>query len=389
MSNRVCARAIAAILAATAVLCGAACSSPSQVVSDQPTASPAATPESTASNAAVALENAYAGKTGAPPTVPTVPPKDIDLWVISCGQQAPSCATPVAASQEAAEAAGWTVNVCDGQLNPEGWGSCVRQAIGAGANVIIPIGIDCISIQQPFVEAKAAGVTVVGGGGADCNSAGSEALWATERIPLEGVNVHDFWNLSGKLAADWIIGKTDGKAKVLQLSFSDPLWGPWQRSAFASEIATCEGCDVVGNLEISNNDLVSGAIGQKFQTALLQADDANAVYIPMGAWVTAGLGQGIVASGRSDQLAVISGFGDASTVEAIRAGAGLDAIVGYSTEWGGWGSVDTAIRVLNGEEVQATGEGQQVIDAEHGLPPTGDYDPGVDFRAAYRNLWGL
>jgi ribose transport system substrate-binding protein len=389
MSIRPRARSITAVAAVAAVLALSACSAPSKAADDPTATPPQPSAASPANGAAAALEAAYKGETGTPPTVPSAPPAGVKLWVLSCGQQAPSCATPVAAVKEAAEAAGWTTNVCDGQLNPEGWGNCVRQAVGAGADVVIPVGIDCISIQQPFVEAKEAGVTVVGGGGADCDAAGGEALWNSERLPLEGVGVHDFWNLSGKLAADWIIGTTDGKAKVLQLSFTDPLWGPWQAKAFQDEIATCPQCQIVGTLDISNNDLVSGSIGQKFQTALLQAADANAVYIPMGAWVTAGLGQGIVASGRSDDLAVISGFGDGSTLEVIRAGAGLDAIVGYATEWGGWGSVDTAIRVLNGEEVQVTGDGLQIVDAEHGLPATGDYDPGVDFRAAYRELWGV
>jgi ribose transport system substrate-binding protein len=106
--------------------------------------------DATSDTAKEALEAAFEGTTGTTPTTPTTPKPGVNLWVVSCGEQVPSCATPAAAAVEAAEVAGWTAKTCDGQLNPDGWGNCVRQATSAGADVIIPIGIDCPAIQQPF-----------------------------------------------------------------------------------------------------------------------------------------------------------------------------------------------------------------------------------------------
>ena len=54
---------------------------------------------------------------------------------------------------------------------------------------------------------------------------------------------------------------------------------------------------------------------------------------------------------------VASGFGNAGNMELIRTNAGQNGVLGYATEWGGWGSVDTAIRVLNGEEPVVEGDG--------------------------------
>ncbi|SFF93479.1 sugar ABC transporter substrate-binding protein [Blastococcus tunisiensis] len=335
------------------------------------------------------LQVAYEGQMGEPPTTPTTPAEDVDLWVVSCGEQIPSCSTPTAAVQEAAEAVGWSARLCDGKLNPNGWGDCVRQAVSAGADVVIPVGIDCASIQQPFQEAKDAGVTVVGAGGADCDAVGGEPLWASERLQLEGMSVKESFELQGKLAADWLIGKTDGQAQVLHLVFTDPLWGPWLAEGFEKEIATCDGCEIVGTLEVANNDVMTGALPQKFSTALLQAPDVNSVFVPLGGWMPAGLAQAVVASGRSAELNVISGLGSVANMELIRNDGGQDAIVGYPTPWGGWGSVDTAIRVLNGEEPLVQGDGFRVVDAENGLPPQGqDFEP-VDFRAAYQEAWGV
>jgi ribose transport system substrate-binding protein len=380
---------IGAALALVSVIVLSACSSPSEVAANAGSSS-AASSGPTSDTAQQALKAAYDGQTGTPPSVATHPKAGVSVWVVSCGQQVPSCATPVAAAQEAAKAAGWTSSVCDGALNPGGWGDCVRQGVSSGADVILPVGIDCASIQQPFQEAKDAGVTVVGGGASDCDETGGQALWATERIQLQDTNAKGIWELSGKLAADWLIGKTDGKAQVLQTVFTDPLWGPWQAEGFKNEIATCSGCDIVATLELANNDFVSGSANQKFSTALLQAPKADSVFVAVGGWMVQGFGQAIQSSGRSDQLNVISGFGDASNMDLIRSGTGgQDAVLGYATPWGGWGSVDEAIRVLNGEQPVVEGDGMQVVDADHNLPKSGDYTGGVDYQAAYKKAWGV
>jgi ribose transport system substrate-binding protein len=337
-----------------------------------------------------ALAVAYEGVTGAPPTEATTPPSDVSLWVVSCGEQIPSCAAPTAGTVQAGETAGWDVEVCDGQMTPNGWGACVRQAISAGADVIIPIGLDCVSIQQPFQEAKDAGVTVVGGGGADCDVVGGPKLWASERIQLEGYSVQELFELQGRLAADWFIGRSDGQAKVLNIEFTDPLWGPWVTAALQEHLATCAECEVVETLQVSNADVIGGTLVQKFSTALLQNPDVNSVFVPVGGWMPAGLGQAVQSSGRSADLDVISILGIDANLELIRNDAGQDALVGYPIEWGGWGSVDTAIRVLNGEEPQVQGDGFQVVDAENNLPPAGEsFTSGVDYRAAYEKAWGV
>jgi ribose transport system substrate-binding protein len=346
--------------------------------------------DATSDTAKEALEAAFTGTTGTTPSTPTTPKPGVNLWVVSCGEQVPSCATPAAAAVEAAEVAGWTAKTCDGQLNPDGWGNCVRQATSAGADVIIPIGIDCPAIQQPFEEAKQAGVKVIGGGGADCDSVGGEKLWASERLQLEGLSVKDYWAQAGATAANYLIGSTDAAAKVLEVRFTDPLWGPWLSEGFNTQLATCEDCEVVDTLELANNDFVSGTATDKFASALQKAADANAVYVPVGGWMPTGFAQAVVASGRQADLVVASGFGNAANMELIRTNAGQNGVLGYATEWGGWGSVDTAIRVLNGEEPVVEGDGFQMVDADNNLPAEGeDYQGNVDFKSDYKALWGV
>jgi ribose transport system substrate-binding protein len=379
---------IVAVLALVFALVLSACSSPSEVSADSGGSDSSSSASSGGSQDA--LQVAYEGEMGTPPATATTPKTGVDLWIVSCGEQVPGCSVPTAAAKAAAEAVGWNTNVCDGQLNPNGWGTCVRQAVSAGAAVIIPIGIDCPAVQQPFQEAKDAGVTVVGGGGVDCDAAGGQALWASERIELDGVDLKAFYELQGKLAADWLIGTSDGQAKVLQLTFTDAVWGPWLAQGFTDELATCDGCEVVSTLEYSNQDVGSGTLPQTFSTALLQAADVNSVYFPVGGVVDVGLAQAVVASGRSADLNVVSTLGGGPNLDNIRNGGGLDAAVAIPAEWGAWGSVDTAIRVLNGEEPQPQGSGVQTVDADNNLPEAGEPFTGdVDYQAAYREAWGV
>jgi ribose transport system substrate-binding protein len=206
---------------------------------------------------------------------------------------------------------------------------------------------------------------------------------------LANTTIKQYWELNGKVQADWLIGRTNGAAKVVQLVFTDPIWGPWLAEGFKKELATCSGCSIVKSIDISNADSASGQMAQKFSTALAQASDANAVEVPIGGWLQAGLAQAVQASGRAGKLFVASGFGDASTMDLIRKSQFTLGALGYATHWGTYGSVDTAIRILNGEKPVVEGDGFQMVDKDKNLPASGDYEGGVDYKAAYRKLWGL
>jgi len=57
-----------------------------------------------------ALDKAYEGILGTPPAGPTAPPsgkRGGTVWVVSCGQSVPTCATPSQAAADAAKAAGF------------------------------------------------------------------------------------------------------------------------------------------------------------------------------------------------------------------------------------------------------------------------------------------
>ncbi|MBD7996305.1 substrate-binding domain-containing protein [Arthrobacter sp. Sa2CUA1] len=338
-----------------------------------------------------ALAAAYEGIVGAPPTESVAVPEGLSAWVVSCGQSQVTCSTPAQGAADAAEAIGWESNICDGQLNPNGWANCIRQGVAANADVIFVIGQDCSSFQGPLEEARTAGITTVGVGANDCDVDGGEPLFTGITKQLEGMDNEQWWNTLGGLQADWLIGQTDGDLKLLEVTFADTRFGPWISDGLNAALEDCETCEVVGTLQLSNQDTASGAMAQKLSTALLQAPDANAISVPLDGWFMAGLSQAIVSSQRSDDLAVVGAFGQRSNLDLIAAGQGQDASVAFSLEWNGWSGVDTALRLLADQEILPSGVGMQAIDAKTNMPADGAafaYNPVIDFKQAYLEAWG-
>lgn len=333
---------------------------------------------------------AYAGLLGTPPTKPTKAPAAAKVWVVSCGQSVPTCATPAAGAVAAAKKAGMTAASCDGKLNPQGWSECIRQGISAHVDGIIVIGQDCSSFQSALQEAKNAGIATIGAGGNDCDVSGGDKLYSATTQMLPKMSAQQWWEKMGALQADWIIGKTHGKASVVSLKFTDAIWGGWIQDGFEKELATCSGCKVETTLELGNQDVASGQLPQKVSTALLKAPSANAVNVPLDGWFFAGLAQAIQSSGRSADLNVIGNFGEVGNLDFIRNNGGEDATVGFGADWSGWAGVDTLIRVLNHEDTVPAGIGLQVVDADHNMPAKGKpftYNPPIDYAAAYSKLW--
>ncbi|GAA1705407.1 substrate-binding domain-containing protein [Microbacterium sediminicola] len=337
-------------------------------------------------DAAAALQAAYDGVVGAPPTEAVPVAADQTAWVVSCGEISTTCAAPAAGAVEAASAIGWEASVCDGELNPDGWSACIRQGIAAAADVIITIGQDCAAESGALQEAATAGITTINVGGLDCE----DPLFSGNVQMLDGYTYDDYWMKVGELQADWLIGQTDGAVKLLAIEFNDTQWGPLITAGLNARLADCADCEIVGSVQLSNADLATGALSQKFSTALLQHPDANAVAIPIDGWFLAGLAQAINASGRSDEVSVIGNFGSIPNWEIIRSNGGQDATVASAAEWNGWAGIDAALRVLAGQELLPAGIGLQVVDAETNLPDPGQpfvYTPAIDYQADYQAVW--
>lgn len=346
--------------------------------------------DATSADSEAALAAAYQGITGKPPTEAVPAPSGVKAWVVSCGQALSTCSVPSDAIVEAGESLGWDVTICDGKLNPDGWSSCIRQGTAQKQQVIFVIGQDCSSFVGPLQEAKDAGIVTIGVGANDCDVAGDPKLFSAITQRFDGMTNEQWWNELGKLQADWLIGKTGGEVKLLEVKMSDALFGPWISAGLQAELETCSTCEITETVTLTNQDSATGALGQKFSSALLTATTANAVAVPLDPWFLGGLSQAIQSSGRSDELAVIGAFGQEANTDLVREGQAEDATVAFDQVWEGWSGVDTALRVLAGQEVLPAGIGIQAVDADNNLPDEGStftYVPEVDFKSLYGAVW--
>jgi len=334
--------------------------------------------------AQAALDTAFAGIGGDLVLEPAAAPEGINLFVVSCGEQVPGCSFPAATVAEAGEAAGWTATIADGKLNPEGFAAAIRQGIAGGADVIIPIGIGCGVAAAAFQEAVDAGIIVIGGGGVDdCDP----KLWASERLWLEDYTPVQQWNSYGKLQADYAFGSKDGDVEAVVLNFTGQVWGQWITDGFTSELDALGSGEILETIDVSDQEVGDGSFVQKVTTALLNHPDVNTLVVPIDGMLSNGLAQAILQTGVD--LLVIGRGGEAPVVDMIRqGGSGVTADVGYASEWGSWGSVDTAIRILNGQEPVYIGEPIQVLDADNNLPDAGGYAGGTDFKSIFLEAWG-
>jgi ribose transport system substrate-binding protein len=359
----------------------------------QPTAGsgPAADPELLA-YAQHQVDVAYQGTDRPPPTSAPKPQKGKNVWIISPGQIGESASIPTNAAKEAGEAIGWKMTLFDAKLDPSMFGTGIRQAIAAKADGIILDAIDCAWVKQPLVEAHAAKVKIVAYYALDCDdpSIKGEPLYdASVDFGSSFGNYADLTRSWGAVKADWVIVKTQGKAKVINFKQDEFLVVKYIREGFEQELAKCKTCEISKTVDFTLADL-GPKLQQKAQGALLQHPEANAVHVPYDTPIHLGIGAAIVESGRNDQLYVIAGEGFPSNITLIRDNKGQDAANAFPAQWTGYASIDTLNSVFHGQKPQDSGLGWKLIDREHNLPPPGKgYEAARDFRGAYRKAWGL
>lgn len=348
--------------------------------------------EAALSSASQSIDALRAGNYEQPPSEAPTPKKNAKIWIVSCGQMSAGCATISAGAQEAALSLGWEANICDGKLDPGAMSACLRSAITAGADSAILAGIDCKAIQQPLLEARTAGVKTVGVLAFDCDSSGGEPLFnASTKFTTQYPTLREWADASGRARADWVIHATSGNAKAITLYALSSTITTVQNDAFVKRLQECSSCSVSEQVALSDGDLGGGQIRAKFESTLLKSPEANAVATPADTFFLLGLQTAVTGSGKSDSLHTIGGEGNGQNLDFIAKNQGEDATLAVANGWLGYAAVDTAIRVLAGQPGVPQGIGFQLVDKDNVADVTraGNYNPPVDYVAAYRKAWGL
>ncbi len=339
------------------------------------------------------IDLAYAGTDREPPTSAPKPQPGKKVWIISPGQAGESVSIATNAAKEAGELIGWRMTLFDSKGDPANFSAGIRQAIAAKADGIILHSIDCAWAKQALVEARAANVKTLAYYALDCDdpSVKGEPLYSgTVNFGSQYPDYASFTRAWGAVKADWVIAKTQGRAKVISFKQDEFLVLKYIREGFEQELATCTTCEIAKTVDFTIADFAANKLQQKAQGALLQHPEANAIHVPYDSPMLLGIASAVLASGRNDQIFVIAGEGFPSNVQLIRDNKGQDAANAFPAPWTGYASVDSLNSVFNGQKPQDAGIGWRLIDREHNLPPAGKgYESSKDFRAAYKKAWGV
>jgi ribose transport system substrate-binding protein len=396
--------AAAAVALIAAIMLVAGCSSSSS--SSAPNASSASTSASsgpasgsdagtTSSGVPAAvtslLDSGYKGTFQAPPASGPKAAVGKSVWVISCGQVAASCAEIADAAMSAGKALGWNMTLFDGKLDPTLYSQGILQAIAAHVSGIFTVAVDCSIATSPLKQAKAAGIATVGVSNFDCNDPLNNigpALYSTY-VKYTGITgygtTYADWK---KYNAAWIIGQTDGKAKVINSYSPGYLVAEYQNKGFMQEMSLCSTCSIVSSLGITATEQAGTGAQEALQTAITQDQSANAIQVGVSGWFGRFANAAIRSSGRTN-LAIAGDECDTAAIAAIKAGGPQQMCVARDFGWESWAAMDELNRQFAspGSAPVDEGLGFEIVDKSHNLPSGSTWTAPFNYQSAYEKIW--
>jgi ribose transport system substrate-binding protein len=405
------ARSLRAAVAAAAVagtLIMAGCSSSGSDPSSSPAASTATGSASSSASASTSssassssssvpatveslLQQGYQGTFQPPPSSGPKAAAGKNVWVISCGQIAATCASIADAAVQAGKALGWKMTLFDGKLDPTLYSTGILQAIADHANGILTVAVDCADARSPLQQAKSAGIMTVTVSGFDCNNSidpTGSPVYSTY-VKYTGIDgygtTYADWK---KYDAAWDIAATDGKAKVINTFSPGYLVSEFQNEGFNDEMKLCSTCSVVDALGITATDQEGTGAQDKLQSALLQNPDANVVQIGVDDWFERFANAALKEVNRSG-LEVSGDECSNTAIAEIKAGGPQKVCIARDFTWESWAAMDELNRQFAspGSAPVDEGLGFEIVDATHNLPSGTTWSPPFNFEAAYEKIW--
>jgi ribose transport system substrate-binding protein len=337
-------------------------------------------------------------KVGTATTVPTEGPKAVagkSVWIVSCSQSIDLCSDEVNEIVAAATAIGWQTNVVNAEFDPVVAGDAIRQATAAKADGIIVFGFDCPLVSQPLAEAVDAGIQTLGVVALDCDDPALPEQTAplfTVNMEFDGDGEIFYSNFAldyGRDKAAIAITATKGEAKAMLLDVPDLVTVAKLTDGFEEGMAACTTCEIVTTVDLTTLDQVNGVVEQKVTAALARNPSVNTIFQSTDGLFLTGVQTAILNSGRVGELLVIGSEGFLSNLDAIRSASGQNIAMAFDSRWEAWASVDAMNRAFAGAEQVHGGQGYIYVDAQTNMPESGAWDSNVDFRTAFKTLWGV
>ncbi len=287
--------------------------------------------------------------------------------------------------KEAGTAIGWTVRVLDGQGSVSGIHSAFSQAVALKPDGIVIGGYDVVQNAADIRQAAGSGIKIVAWHGGPKPGPMAE-YQVLSNIGSDSARV-------AKVAADYAIAQSDGKAGVIIFTDSAYAIALAKAQMMRDEIKTCPGCSVLSFEDTPLAD-TSTRISQ-LTTSLLQRYGAKWTYtLAINDLYYDFIGPPLISAGRDPAgppVNISAGDGSNSAYERIRGGQFQAATVPEPLLLQGWQVIDELNRGFAGQP--ASGYVAPVhlvtvknVDLDGGKKDI--YDPDSNYRAAYRQIWG-
>jgi ribose transport system substrate-binding protein len=310
------------------------------------------------------------------PTTATKAATGKTIGVIPCASFVEGCAREANGVVEAAKAIGWTPILLDGKVSANTQLQEMDSLIARHVDAIVLNSINATSVGDGMAKAKSAGIPVITSFAQDPQSFGG----------LENVRIDD--QAAGEAVAAFMVANGGGKVLVFEDNSAEEVVNRTE--------GLLKGFTKFGGASmISRNNVAGSLLGppeEPMMSSLLQANPKGTIN-----WVYCGydfmcspLVRAIQRAGRTEIKA--TGYdGNVENLNFIRQGQVQAASIGYPLEWAGWAVVDDLNRYFNHEQLWPGTKYLQfrLLTADN-LPPSGaSYQGDVDFRAKFKQLWGV
>ena len=306
------------------------------------------------------------------------------IWYIPVFLQAPIFSADSAALAQPLKLAGASVHVCNADSNPSDGASCITEAVKAHAAAIVTDAIDDSFASSAYAAAIAAKIPVVATDNDDPQGFPKSADVTTvdTGVPLDS-----------RLAADYIIAQSGGKADVLYAA-DNSNDGVIEAKATENEFATrCPGCKVtvVGFSDNSIQNLATGVSSAMVKDPSIDYIDGG-YDAPSGIYALQGAK---TVTGR--HYTYVTSTGQPPGMERVGAGSQA-ADPGQDPDLSMWDTADAVFRLLTGAKPVAHYAPQVRIFTKSNIPSdtssasayaSGAWYTNGAFKAMYQKLWGL
>jgi ribose transport system substrate-binding protein len=301
-------------------------------------------------------------------------------------------AVPILAQWEeeiltAFEGTGVETTVFDGNFQPSEWARGIDQAISQGVDLIITIAIPAPAIEPQIAAAKKAGIPLI-----VTNQGVPQG--SVEDFPDLAADVGFDYRVPGKLLGEWFCADSGGTGNAVIISSDDNTSSPFVWGAIEEAIAAnCP--DATHTREDSPVPEWGDGTLQQRAKALVLADPTITHFLAVFDGATLAIEPGLVEIDAQDDVSIAGFNGAPAVMSQVKNGTAIKMEVGAVNMWFSAGTVDTALRLLTGNEIVQDYEIPFRIFTEDNVSDldTSREDAqewfGVDPLAEFRTLWGV